>query len=284
MSAYVGELIGTMILIILGAGVCAGQSLKKAYSQNGGWIVITLGWGLAVACGAYAVGSISGAHLNPALTIALASIGQFPWEQVPGYVLAQFVGAFMGATFVWIFYYPHWRETDDAAAKLGIFATGPAIPHTVANLFSEILGTFFLVLGLLAIGANKFAEGLNPFVVGFLIVAIGLSLGGTTGYAINPARDLGPRIAHALLPIHGKGHSNWGYAWIPVVGPIIGAVCGAFFYKWTFTDHSLTGVVALAVFMVIAMGVGMASKKTNAAQASGKERLVTDHARSQSHG
>ncbi|MGV3135992.1 MIP/aquaporin family protein [Brevibacillus agri] len=264
MSAYVGELVGTMILIILGAGVCAGQNLKKAYSQNGGWIVITLGWGLAVACGAYAVGSISGAHLNPALTIALASIGQFAWEQVPGYVLAQFVGAFMGATFVWIFYYPHWRETDDPAAKLGVFATGPAIPHTVANLFSEILGTFFLVLGLLAIGANKFAEGLNPFVVGFLIVAIGLSLGGTTGYAINPARDLGPRIAHALLPIHGKGHSNWGYAWIPVVGPIIGAVCGAFFYKWTFTDHSLTGVVALAVFMVIAMGVGMASKKTNA--------------------
>lgn len=188
-----------------------------------------------------------------------------------------------GSDFRLDFYYPHWRETDDAAAKLGIFATGPAIPNTVANLFSEILGTFFLVLGLLAIGANKFAEGLNPFVVGFLIVAIGLSLGGTTGYAINPARDLGPRIAHALLPIHGKGHSNWGYAWIPVVGPIIGAVGGAFFYKWTFTDHSLTGVVGLAVFMVIAIAVGAASKKSNAASATGKERLVTDRARSQSH-
>ncbi|NRS17427.1 aquaporin family protein [Brevibacillus sp. HB1.4B] len=276
MSIYVGELIGTMILIILGAGVCAGQNLKKAYSQNGGWIVITLGWGLAVACGAYAVGSISGAHLNPALTIALASIGQFPWEHVPGYIAAQLIGAFMGATFVWIFYYPHWRETNDAGAKLGVFATGPAIPNIVANLFSEILGTFFLVLGLLAIGANKFAEGLNPFIVGFLIVAIGLSLGGTTGYAINPARDLGPRLAHALLPIHGKGKSNWRYAWIPVVGPIIGAVSGAFFYKWTFTDHSLTGVIALAAFMVIAIVVGMTTKKSIGS----KERLASESARS----
>lgn len=276
MSIYVGELIGTMILIILGAGVCAGQNLKKAYSQNGGWIVITFGWGLAVACGAYAVGSISGAHLNPALTIALASIGQFPWEHVPGYIAAQLIGAFMGATFVWIFYYPHWRETNDAGAKLGVFATGPAIPHTVANLFSEILGTFFLVLGLLAIGANKFAEGLNPFIVGFLIVAIGLSLGGTTGYAINPARDLGPRLAHALLPIHGKGKSNWRYAWIPVVGPIIGAVSGAFFYKWTFTDHSLTGVIALAAFMVIAIVVGMTTKKSIGS----KERIASESARS----
>ncbi|MGO0058904.1 MIP/aquaporin family protein [Brevibacillus fluminis] len=266
MSAYVGELIGTMILIILGAGVCAGQNLKKAYSQNGGWIVITLGWGLAVACGAYAVGSISGAHLNPALTIALACIGQFPWEQVPGYIAAQFVGAFMGATFVWLFYYPHWRETSDAGAKLGVFATGPAIKNTVANLFSEILGTFFLVLGLLAIGANKFAEGLNPFVVGFLIVAIGLSLGGTTGYAINPARDLGPRLAHALLPIHGKGDSNWGYAWIPVVGPVIGAVSGAFFYKASFVDHSLAGVIGLAVFMVIGIVVGNMSKNVKVEQ------------------
>ncbi|MFS0557528.1 MIP/aquaporin family protein [Brevibacillus sp. 179-C9.3 HS] len=276
MSIYVGELIGTMILIILGAGVCAGQNLKKAYSQNGGWIVITLGWGLAVACGAYAVGSISGAHLNPALTIALASIGQFPWEHVPGYVSAQLVGAFMGATFVWIFYYPHWRETDDAGAKLGVFATGPAIPNTFANLFSEILGTFFLVLGLLAIGANKFAEGLNPFIVGFLIVAIGLSLGGTTGYAINPARDLGPRLAHALLPIHGKGKSNWRYAWIPVVGPIVGAVSGAFFYKWTFTDHTLTGVIALAAFMVIAIVIGMTSKKT----VGSKKQLASESVRS----
>ncbi len=274
MSVYVAEMVGTMILIILGAGVCAGQNLKKAYSQNGGWIVITMGWGLGVACGAYAVGSISGAHLNPALTIALACIGQFPWEHVPGYIAAQVIGAFMGATFVWLFYYPHWRATDDAGAKLGVFSTGPAIPHTVANLFSEILGTFFLVLGLLTIGANKFAEGINPFVVGFLIVAIGLSLGGTTGYAINPARDLGPRLAHALLPIHGKGDSNWGYAWIPVVGPILGAICGAFFYKWTFTDHSYTGVIGLIVFLVIGIVIGKWSSSTETEKAAPSSHAV----------
>lgn len=274
MSVYVAEMVGTMILIILGAGVCAGQNLKKAYSQNGGWIVITMGWGLGVACGAYAVGSISGAHLNPALTIALACIGQFPWEQVPGYIVAQLVGAFMGATFVWLFYYPHWQATDDAGAKLGVFSTGPAIPHTVANLFSEILGTFFLVLGLLTIGANKFAEGLNPFVVGFLIVAIGLSLGGTTGYAINPARDLGPRLAHALLPIHGKGDSNWGYAWIPVIGPIIGAICGAFFYKWTFTDHSYIGVIALLVCMAVGIVVGKWSSRAETGEAAHNSQVI----------
>ncbi len=262
MTPFLGELVGTMVLIILGAGVCAGTSLKKSYAQNGGWIVITMGWGMGVAMGVYAVGKISGAHLNPAVTIGLASIGEFPWSQVPGYILAQMIGAFLGATFVWLFYYPHWKETEDPGTKLGVFSTGPAIKHTPANLISEILGTFFLMLGLLFIGANKFSEGLNPFIVGFLIVAIGLSLGGTTGYAINPARDLGPRIAHALLPIYGKGSSNWGYAWIPVVGPIIGGVLGAIFYKAAFVDQSSTAVIALVVFLFVAVLIGrMGSRK-----------------------
>lgn len=235
MSPFLGEIIGTMILIILGDGVVAGVVLKKTKAHDSGWIVITLGWGLAVAMAAYAVGGISGAHLNPALTIGLAVAGQFPWSDVPLYILAQVIGAFIGAVVVWLHYLPHWKVTEDSAAKLAVFATDPAIPHRVSNVISEIIGTFVLVLGILAIGANKFADGLNPFIVGFLIVSIGLSLGGTTGYAINPARDLGPRIAHAVLPIAGKGNSNWGYAWIPIVGPIIGGVLGAWFYAMFFT-------------------------------------------------
>jgi glycerol uptake facilitator protein len=250
MSPFVGELVGTMILIILGGGVCAGTSLKKSYAANSGWIVITMGWGLAVAVAAYAVGSVSGAHLNPALTIALACTGAFPWADVPSYILAQMIGAFLGAVIVYLHYLPHWKETEDADAKLGVFSTGPAIPHTFSNLLSEIIGTFVLVLGILAIGANKFTDGLNPFIVGFLIVAIGMSLGGTTGYAINPARDLGPRIAHFVLPIHGKGKSNWSYAWIPVVGPVLGGSFGGLFYKAVFqgkTTASLWYVLALII-------------------------------------
>ncbi|AMA74435.1 MULTISPECIES: MIP/aquaporin family protein [Aneurinibacillus] len=231
MSPFLGEVIGTMILIILGNGVVGGVVLNKSKAHNSGWIVITLGWGLAVAIAAYAVGGISGAHLNPALTIALAIIGQFSWSDVPMYIAAQLIGAFLGAVVVWLHYFPHWKATEDPAAKLGVFATDPAIPHRLSNLISEIIGTFILVLGILAIGANKFADGLNPLIVGFLIVSIGLSLGGTTGYAINPARDFGPRLAHFLLPIAGKGSSNWGYAWIPVIGPIIGGGLGALFYK-----------------------------------------------------
>jgi glycerol uptake facilitator protein len=234
MSPFLGEVVGTMLLIILGGGVVGGVVLNKSKAQNSGWIVITMGWGLAVAVAAYAVGSISGAHLNPALTIALATIGKFPWSDVPMYIVAQILGAFLGAVVVWLHYLPHWKQTEDKGAKLAVFATDPAIPHTFANLLSEIIGTFVLVLGILAIGANKFADGLNPFIVGFLIISIGLSLGGTTGYAINPARDLGPRLAHFILPIAGKGDSNWGYAWIPIVGPIIGGVLGALFYKVVF--------------------------------------------------
>lgn len=231
MSQFMGELIGTMILIIFGGGVCAGCTLNKSKSQSSGWIVIIMGWGLAVAMGAYAVGRISGAHMNPAVTIALASIGSFPWAKVPLYIVAQMIGAILGATIVWLAYLPHWAETENKAAKLGVFSTAPAIRSTGANLLCEAIGTAVLVLGILAIGANKFTDGLNPLIVGTLIMAIGLSLGGPTGYAINPARDLGPRIAHAILPIAGKGDSDWKYSWIPVVGPIIGGVVGAFFFK-----------------------------------------------------
>ena len=230
MSAFMGELIGTMILILLGCGVCAGVTLNKSKAKDSGWIVITVGWGLGVAMGVYAVGNVSGAHLNPAVTIGLASVGKFPWINVPGYIVAQMIGAFIGAALVWIHYLPHWAETEDKGSKLGVFATGPAIRNTFSNLISEIIGTFMLVLGILAIGANEFTKGLNPLIVGTLIVAIGVSLGGTTGYAINPARDLGPRIAHFLLPIAGKGDSDWRYSWIPVVGSIIGGILGAFFF------------------------------------------------------
>jgi len=193
-------------------------------------MVITAAWGLAVGVAVYAVGKISGAHLNPAVTVGLASIGKFPWADVPLYILGQFIGAFIGAVIVWLHYLPHWAETEDKGLKLAVFCTGPAIRNTGANLISEIIGAFILVLGVLAIGANKLADGFGPLLVALLVVSIGLSLGGTTGYAINPARDLGPRIAHFVLPIAGKGDSDWRYSWIPVVGPIIGGVLGALFY------------------------------------------------------
>ena len=231
MSSFIAELIGTMMLVLFGGGVVGGVVLNKSKAQDSGWIVITMGWGLAVAFAVYVVGKYSGAHINPAVTIGLASIGLFPWAQVPMYIAAQMIGAFIGATLVWLHYYPHWAETEDKDAKLAVFSTGPAIKSPLANLFSEVLGTAILVFGLLGIGANKFSEGLNPLIVGFFIVAIGLSLGGTTGYAINPARDLGPRIAHFFLPIAGKRDSDWSYAWVPVVGPVLGGVIGAFIYK-----------------------------------------------------
>lgn len=234
MTAFMGELIGTMLLIILGDGVVANVVLNKSKGQNSGWIVITAGWGFAVAVAAYAVGRISGAHLNPALTIGLALIGKFSWSQVGSYIVAQMIGAILGAVVVYLMYLPHWGETEDKGAKLAVFSTGPAIRHTTGNLISEIIGTFVLVLGILAIGANEFAPGLNTLVVGILIWGIGLSLGGPTGYAINPARDLGPRLAHAFLPIPGKGDSDWGYSWIPVVGPIIGGALGALFFHFFF--------------------------------------------------
>lgn len=235
MSPYLAEFFGTMLLIILGEGVVAGVVLKGTKSENAGWLTICLAWGLAVTLAIYAVGSISGAHLNPAITIALAMIGTFPADQVAGYILAQFAGAFLGAIVVWLQYLPHWKNTLDPSAKLAVFSTAPAIRNTFTNLVSEIIATAVLLLAILFIGANKFTEGLNPIVVGLLIVSVGLSLGGTTGFAINPARDLGPRIAHFILPIPGKRDSDWSYAWIPVVGPIVGALLGAFMYTLLFS-------------------------------------------------
>ncbi|MEC2056325.1 aquaporin family protein [Peribacillus psychrosaccharolyticus] len=263
MSPFWGEVIGTMILIVFGAGVGAGTSLTKSYAKDSGWIVITIAWGLAVTLGVFAVGSISGAHLNPAVTIGLALNGSFAWGDVPGYILAQMIGAIIGAALVFLQYLPHWKATDDQGTKLGVFATSPAIPHTFSNLLSEMLGTFMLVLGLLYIGANEFTKGLNPFAVGLLIIAIGMSLGGTTGYAINPARDLGPRIAHFLLPIPGKGPSNWGYAWIPVVGPILGGSLGAVFYKYMFSGTISTSfwVVLVANIVVLVLAYVLGEKK-----------------------
>ncbi len=231
MTNFLAELIGTALLILLGNGVVAGVVLKGTKNENSGWIVITVGWALAVSFAVYAVGRISGAHLNPAVTIALASTGQFDWVNVPVYIAAQMLGAILGAELVWLHYLPHWERTSDPDAKLAVFCTAPAIRHTKGNFISEFLGTFVLLFGLSALGANRFAEGLNPLAVGALILAIGLSLGGTTGYAINPARDLGPRIAHAILPIPGKGGSDWGYAWIPVLAPVLGGIAGAIAYR-----------------------------------------------------
>lgn len=244
MQSYVAEMVGTLLLILLGDGVVANVLLNRTKGQNSGWIVITVGWGVAVALAVYAVGRISGAHINPAVTIGLAAIGSFPWAQVPGYLLAQMIGAIAGAMLVYVVYLPHWKVTDDPALKLGVFATAPAIRSGGANVLSEIIGTAALLFGILAIAANAqtlsgpgdvdlsvvFSRGLQPLLVGILVLGIGLSLGGSTGYAINPARDLGPRIAHALLPIPGKGHSDWEYAWIPVVAPIVGGVLGAGVY------------------------------------------------------
>jgi glycerol uptake facilitator protein len=234
MEAYLGEFIGTMILIILGDGVVAGVLLRNSKAENSGWVVITLGWGMAVAVAVYCVVQFSGAHINPAVTIGFAVSGQFDWAQVPGYIIAQMLGAFVGAVLVWLAYLPHWAETADPGLKLGVFSTAPAIYNTPANIITEIIGTFMLVFGVFGIIANDLAGGLAPLLIGLLVLGIGLSLGGPTGYAINPARDLGPRIAHAVLPIAGKGGSDWGYAWIPVVAPIVGGILGAVAYTALF--------------------------------------------------
>lgn len=240
MSPFVGEIIGTMLLVLFGDGVVANVLLSKTKGNNSGWIVITTAWAMAVFVGAYSVAAISGAHLNPAVTIGLAVAGNFEWAEVPGYVIAQFIGAFIGAVLVFLHHYPHWAETKDAGLKLAVFCTAPAIRNTTWNLVSEIIGTFALLFGILTIkGATMEGGGaavpislgaLGIIPVAFLVWVIGLALGGTTGYAINPARDLGPRIAHFLLPIPGKGDSDWNYSWIPVVGPIIGAIVAALLY------------------------------------------------------
>jgi glycerol uptake facilitator len=239
MQAYIAEFIGTMILIILGDGVVAGVLLRNSKAENSGWIVITFGWAMAVAVAVYCVFQFSGGYINPAVTIGAAVTGGLEWAVVPGYIIAQFLGAFVGGVIVWLAYLPHWPETEDAGLKLGVFCTAPAIYNTPANLITEIIGTFILVFGVFGIFAYSgevggSAAALNPLLVGLLVLGIGLSLGGPTGYAINPARDLGPRIAHAVLPIAGKGGNDWGYSWIPVVGPIIGGIIGAVLFTLLF--------------------------------------------------
>ncbi|GAA0054914.1 MIP/aquaporin family protein [Streptococcus canis] len=228
---FIGELLGTFILVLLGDGVVSACVLNKTKAQNSGWIAIVLGWGIAVTVAVYISGFMSGAHLNPAVTLAMAAVGSLPWSQVLTYLVAQFLGAMLGALVLYLHYYPHWKETKDAGTILACFSTGPAIRHTWSNLFGEALGTAVLVITVMAIGPNKVAAGFGPLIVGVVVMAVGFSLGATTGYAINPARDLGPRIMHALLPIPNKGDSDWPYAWIPVLGPILGGVAGALIYQ-----------------------------------------------------
>ena len=229
MSMYIGEFVGTTLLLLLGNGVNMTCSLKHSYGKGGGWIVTTFGWGFAVMIPAYITGWVSGAHMNPALTIALAVTGKFPGELVLGYIVAQMLGGIFGATLAYLVYKVQMDEEPEAGVKLGVFSTGPSIDVPVWNVVTEILGTFMLVFGILGLGYGEveIQPGNGAFFVGLLIVIIGMAMGGATGYAINPARDLGPRIAHAILPIKGKGSSNWKYAWVPVVGPIIGAILGA---------------------------------------------------------
>ena len=236
MRPFTAEVIGTMLLVLLGDGAVAAVLLNKSKAQNSGWMVITTGWAMAVTIAVYAVGRISGGHLNPAVTLGLAIAGKFAWSAVPGYMAAQFLGAFLGALLVWLAYQAHWQATEDAVAKLSVFSTVPAIRRLPSNLVTEIIGTFVLVLGVLAITANSAPTqtGLIPLLIGFLVWGIGLSLGAPTGYAINPARDLGPRLAHAILPIGNKGGSDWAYSWVPVLGPIVGGVGGAVAYLGLF--------------------------------------------------
>ena len=220
------EFIGTAILILFGAGVCANVSLKKTLGNSAGWVVIAFGWGFAVFVGAFISAPFSGAHLNPAVTIGLAIAGSFKGS-ITGYIIAQMLGAILGACIVYLMYKPHFDAEENPNAKLGVFCTGPAIKNWFSNFFSEVVGTFVLVFGILYAAGAEIA---GPLPVAILIVAIGMSLGGTTGYAINPARDLGPRIAHFILPIKGKRDSNWGYAWLPVVAPICGGSLAALLY------------------------------------------------------
>ena len=232
-----GEFIGTMLLVIFGDGVVANVVLNQTKGQNSGWIVISAGWAWAVAIGVYAVGPISGGHINPAVTISLAVIGKFPWAMVVPYIIAQFLGAFVGGVLVWLAYRRHFEKTDNPALKLAVFSTGPAIRDYTHNVITEIIGTFTLVFGVLTmLSAGNLGKGfdsaLGPFLVALLVYGIGLSLGGPTGYAVNPARDFAPRVAHAILPIPGKGGSDWGYSWVPIVGPIIGGILGALVYTW----------------------------------------------------
>jgi glycerol uptake facilitator protein len=249
LEILVAEILGTGTLILLGDGVVAGVLLNRSKAQNGGWIVITMAWAFAVFCGVLVAGPISGAHLNPAVTVGLAVTGGVGWDLVPYYIIGEMVGAFAGAVLVFLHYYPHWGVTEDADLKLAVFSTGPAIRSSTWNVVSEVIGTFVLVFVILAFANSPAVMGegttatpvglgtLGPLPVALLVLVIGLALGGTTGYAINPARDLGPRIAHFLLPIPGKRDSDWSYSWVPVVGPIIGGILAAVVFQVAFTNY-----------------------------------------------
>jgi|SRR6188768_664956 len=241
-SGYFAEFVGTALLILFGNGVVANVVLARTKGNNSGWIVITIGWGLAVFIGAFCSAKFSGAHLNPAVTVAMAVAGKLPLAKVMGYIIAQMLGAILGASLVYLFYRDHFKVTEDGDAKLACFCTGPAIRNNAQSFFCEALGTFALILPIflmvdpsLEVPGQEVKVGLGTLglvPVSLLVVAIGLSLGGTTGYAINPARDLGPRIAHAFLPIPGKRDADWGYAWVPVVAPLVGALLAALVQIW----------------------------------------------------
>jgi glycerol uptake facilitator protein len=238
MTPFIAELIGTMFLILLGNGVVANVVLKGTKGNNSGWMVISTGWALSVFAGVVIAAPYSGAHLNPAVTLGLALAGKFAWDQVAFFILAQLLGAMLGALLVWLMYKPHFDATDDPLCQLAVFSTGPAIRHPVSNLFSEAVGTFVLIFVIFYFTNPEMGDAKTPIGMGalgalpvtFLVWSIGLSLGGTTGYAINPARDLGPRIMHALLPIRNKCHSDWKYALVPIAGPVLGAAAAALLY------------------------------------------------------
>lgn len=239
MSAFTAEIIGTFLLILLGCGVTANVVLKDTKGNSGGWIVITTGWAMAVYVGVVVAGPYSGAHINPAVTLGLAAAGSFPWADTGPYILAQLIGALLGAFAVWAVYKDHFDRTENPGMQLAVFSTGPAIRNPLINLLSEVLGTFVLVFTVLYFTDASLGDesgvviglgSLGALPVALLVWSIGLSLGGTTGYAINPARDLGPRIIHSLVPIKHKGSGDWGYSWIPVVGPILGAIFAALLY------------------------------------------------------
>jgi glycerol uptake facilitator protein len=232
MNPFLSECIGTAILIILGNGVVANVVLSKTKAQNSGWIVIVFGWAMAVFVAVYVSAAGSGAHLNPAVSIALAVAGKFEWAKIPLYIVAQMLGAMIGQIMVWLSYRDHYDATTDSGLIQATFCTSPAINKPLNNFISEFIGTFVFILGVLYIAAPASSLGaLDALPVALLVLAIGLSLGGTTGYAINPARDLGPRMIHAILPLIHKGESGWQYSWIPVLGPITGAVVGALLFN-----------------------------------------------------
>ncbi|MFW6298274.1 MAG: MIP/aquaporin family protein [Bacillota bacterium] len=259
MELYIAEFFGTMLLALFGVGVVAGVVLKGTKSNGSGWIVITFGWGLGVAMAVYATGWISGAHINPAVTIAEWSLGNLTFGEMIGYMVSQVLGAFTGAAIILGMYYPHYKVEQSKEGKLATFSTAPEIRHTPANFFSEVVGTFALVFGIQGIFATfdmtdnaGLAGAFAPLLVGLLVAVIGLSLGGTTGYAINPARDLGPRLTHFLLPVPDKGDSDWRYSWVPIVGPLIGGALGGLSYHIILGESSFADLSGMFIGFIVA--------------------------------